>query len=257
MRRPLAVPGSTADAPQAAQGRPPLAGFIRDDDAGWDDDALDRLLDALGGSGLPVDLAAIPTAVGDATARLIASRCTAGAAIGVHQHGFSHANHETAARKCEFGGARPENAQRQDLAAGRRLLQERFGERLDGFFTPPWNRCSTATPGLLARLGYTALSRDRGAPAQHDLPEIAVDVDWSRRYREGGAGRAMAACVDAIADCRRAGRPFGLMLHHAAMQPDEIDALVAILGLLAREHHLRWQPMRALLAVERLGNTAA
>jgi len=49
----------------------PVPVFIRDDDAGWDDERLIGLLDLLAGLELPVDLAAIPTEVGRALAREI------------------------------------------------------------------------------------------------------------------------------------------------------------------------------------------
>jgi hypothetical protein len=57
--------------------RAPVPVFIRDDDAGWDDERLIGLLDLLAGLGLPVDLAAIPTQVGPALARELCERIDA------------------------------------------------------------------------------------------------------------------------------------------------------------------------------------
>ena len=162
----------------------PVYLFLRDDDAGWDDTGLFSLLDCTERAGVPIDLAVIPQASSDALARELCARIDAEPArVNVHQHGLAHCNHETSERKCEFGSARSVGAQRRDLLAGRDRLRQSFGTRLDAIFTPPWNRCSAATPALLAELGYAALSRDRTAPAQHALPELPVDVDWCKQRR--------------------------------------------------------------------------
>ena len=98
----------------------PVAFFVRDDDAGWDDGRLHALLDVTAQAGVPIDLAAIPQATSGTLALALASRMGAAPALlGVHQHGWAHTNHETVQRKCEFGGARSVQAQRADLAQGR------------------------------------------------------------------------------------------------------------------------------------------
>ncbi len=229
----------------------PVPFFLRDDDAGWDDAGLFALLDLTAEAGVPVDLAVIPQACGPALAESLCRRAArAPGLLGLHQHGFAHTNHETVARKCEFGEARPPAAQRQDLEAGRALLQQQLGEHLDAIFTPPWNRCSAATPPLLAGLGFGALSRSRGAPAQQVLPELPVDVDWCRERRLGAeAGEDGSARVaQALALRVAAGGPVGLMLHHAAMDRRDLELLRPLLAATRRHRHANWQPMRALLA---------
>lgn len=225
----------------------PVTAFVRDDDAGWDDDALLALLDAMAETATPIDLAVIPFELGAALTNALRARRDAGAAIGLHQHGARHTNHESGGRKCEFGVARSTAQQRVDLAEGRERLVQAFGDRVDPIFTPPWNRIAPQTPELLAELGFAALSRDRGAPAQHALPELPVDVDWSRHHREGGVQAVAAALATAIAARAADGRPLGLMLHHAAMDARERRGLRGWLGELARHPRLQWQPMRALL----------
>lgn len=222
--------------------------FIRDDDAGWADARLLALLDVAERCGLPIDLAAIPRAVTPSLARELRARMQAAPRrLGLHQHGYAHANHEREGRRCEFGPARDAQAQREDLAQGQARLREHFGAALQPVFTPPWNRCSEATPGLLAALGFRALSRDRrAAPSQHTLPEIAVDLDWSK-YR--GDAAAMAAAWHHALQARCAdGRPFGLMLHHAAMTSEDLVVLEALLASLASHPRLRWCSMGELLA---------
>lgn len=232
----------------------PVNFFIRDDDAGWDDARLFALLDCTQAAGVPIDLAVIPQATSAPLARALCERVDAsggaiGGTIGLHQHGHAHQNFESIARKCEFGPARSLRAQRADLLAGRQHLLGCFGDRLEATFTPPWNRCSGATPGLLAELGYTALSRDRTAPPQFALPELPVDADWCREQRlaaergESGCARVGAALAQRV----RGGATVGLMLHHAAMSDAEFDALRTSLRAWSAHPRARWQRMHRCL----------
>jgi hypothetical protein len=237
---------------QALQESPaPLSVFVRDDDAGWDDPALTALLDCCAQAGVPLDLAVIPMAISRKLATHLCERIDAAPALlGVHQHGYAHNNHETVGRRCEFGSSRSAPAQRNDLRQGRARLQSLFGHRLDDIFTPPWNRCAAYTPGLLAELGFAALSRDRTAPAQQDLPELGVDVDWCKH--SGGAACNASALARALTEavCRRQhnAQPLGLMLHHAQMSPAELELLSHWLPALRAHPKLRWLSMREALA---------
>ncbi len=119
----------------------PVAVFFRDDDAGWDRPALDRLLALFETHGLPIDLAIIPAVTDEAlAAHLLVRRRSSGVHVGLHQHGWAHTNHEREGRKCEFGPSRPVREVEADLAAGRRVLLDRLAGALDPVFTPPWNR---------------------------------------------------------------------------------------------------------------------
>ena len=229
----------------------PVAFFLRDDDAGWDDARLFALLDTTQSAGVPIDLAVIPQATSAAlAASLYARKTSAPDLIGLHQHGFAHTNHEALERKCEFGRARSIDAQRSDLSAGRERLQGYFGAHLDPFFTPPWNRCSATTPALLAALGFSALSRSRGAEPQQALPELPVDVDWCKQQRvarEHGEADGSARIATELAQRVTAGGPVGLMLHHAAMDDGDLALLATMLRATTRHPHVCWRPMRALL----------
>jgi hypothetical protein len=228
----------------------PLDFFLRDDDAGWDDTRLFALLDCTAAAAVPLDLAAIPTATSPALAAALCARMqTAPELLGVHQHGYQHQNHEQLERKCEFGPARSASAQRADLRAGRDRLLDLFGARLDAFFTPPWNRCSPDTPPLLAELGFAALSRSRGAPAQPVLPSIDVDVDWCKQRRMGLAeGQDGAAHIAAdLARAVQRGGCVGLMLHHAVMDEADLALLRELLQALQGHPRVRWQRMRQLV----------
>jgi hypothetical protein len=226
----------------------PVSAFVRDDDAGWADDSLFALLDTARRCSVPVDLATIPAATGPQLAEQLCVRIDAlPHLLGVHQHGHTHMNHQSDGRNAEFGDAHAQAEQRDALQRGRARLQRLFGARLLPVFTPPWNRCAAYTPGLLAGLGYAALSRDRGARPQQDLPELPVDVDWSRHHRHAGAAGVAAAMATAVRARCADGRPLGLMLHHAAMDPAELALLERLLDTLAAHPKLRWRPMAALL----------
>lgn len=230
----------------------PVDIFLRDDDAGWDDARLLALLDCVEQAGAPIDLAVIPRACSASLARELHARMdTAPERIGVHQHGLAHANHETVQRKCEFGGARCTEQQRRDLCDGRARLRDLFGSRLETIFTPPWNRCSSGTPALLAELGYTALSRDRSAPAQRALPELPVDVDWCKERHVAALHGEDAGTRMGLALARRiaAAKKVGLMLHHADMDAQDLLVLSALLAASMRHPQARWVSMGALLRV--------
>jgi predicted deacetylase len=229
----------------------PVELFLRDDDGGWDDARLFALLDCTERAGVPIDVAMIPQATHAPLAASLGARIRAAPQlVGVHQHGFAHANHETIERKCEFGGARSLHAQREDLLAGRERLRELFGTRLDPIFTPPWNRCSASTPALLAELGFAALSRDRGAATQSALPEIAVDLDWCKQRRAAqAAGEDLHERVAReLARCITQHQTVGVMLHHADMEAGELVLLAELLVAVKAHPQACWRSMREVSA---------
>jgi hypothetical protein len=218
----------------------PTSWFVRDDDAGWSDDALYRLLDVMHMHEAPLDVAASPAAVGAALGRRLSEAMNEDTVlVSVHQHGLAHVNHEAAGRKAEFGPARPQSRQRDDISAGRRRLEQAIGLALPPFFTPPWNRCTGATAAALVELGFELLSCDASAPTQGiaGLEELPVHLDWNGRRgtRHGAAswGETVAGRI------RTAGAPIGLLLHHAAMAADDWKLLPELLALLTTHGNVR------------------
>ena len=224
---------------------PGVTFFFRDDDAGWEDDELYRLLDVVTWFRVPLALAAIPTAVGPRLAADLQSLVTSGGStISVHQHGFAHVNHEPAGRKSEFGRSRPRNVQRQDIANGREHLQNALGLPLPPIFTPPWNRCTGDTTECLVELGFEVLSRDvtadpLGPASLHELP---VCLDWTGRR---GARLGDARWGETIAGAIGPGATVGFMLHHAAMSAGDRRMLSELLEVLAGYPH----PVRQMLDI--------
>ncbi len=214
----------------------PVPVFFRDDDAGWGDERLLALLDAIASLELPVDLAVIPRELEAGLARELRER-----PVGLHQHGLAHVNHEREGRKCEFGPARDAAAQRRDIAEGRERLTALLGDRLDPIFTPPWNRCTADTGRVLADLGFTALSREAraeplGVPGLRELP---VSVDYVRLSPEE-LGTRIAAAIGG-------GAPVGLMFHHAVMDGADLRRAADLLSLLAGHERAATARMMDLL----------
>lgn len=227
----------------------PVTVFIRDDDAGWDDPRLFALLDLCDRYDAPIDLAVIPTELRPELAdALLARRADPYSRVGLHQHGYCHANHQTEGRKCEFGTARSRQAQYDDIAEGRYLLHAQLGEALDPFFTPPWNRCTADTAEVLDELGFTVLSRDFTAEpfARDGLLEVVVQVDWFAKR----AGRRLSRRELGLLVAERATgtAPLGLMLHHAVMDETERAGVAELLAVLTTHPNVAMRSMAQVAA---------
>ncbi len=231
----------------------PVPVFFRDDDAGWQDARLFQLLELFHAYRLPIDLAVIPDALTPALAsELLQRRARAGAGIGLHQHGWSHRNHELTGRACEFGPARTPAQVRADLSAGRGRLAELLGPAVDPIFTPPWNRCSEETGNALRELGFAALSRDRtarplGLPGLQELP---ITIDWFAHRR--GVRLDGVEFATRLAGALAGGGPIGMMLHHGVTEPDDFHRIDHLLALLAGHPAVQASAMMALVS-ERVG----
>jgi predicted glycosyltransferase len=223
--------------------------FFRDDDCGWSDDRLLLLLDIFADFDFPMDLAAIPAALNSAFAQKLSRRMAAHPErLRIHQHGYAHLNHEPADKKCEFGPARDYLSQRSDIESGQRRLAELLGAAPDPIFTPPWNRCTAVTARCLAELGFHVLSRDSHAvPLEGSgLLELPIAVDWFAHRKKVRLdrmewGKLLAAKLQSEAS-------IGIMLHHAVMDAEEMQALAQLLSLLARHPKVKCHTMRALAA---------
>ena len=231
--------------------RTPLPLFFRNDEAGWADDRLLRLLPLFEDRGLPIDIAVIPAAISTKLAGQLSQRARVSRLMGVHQHGFAHENHESGPRRCEFGPSRDPGTQLADIKTGRQRLLALFGGQLDSLFTPPWNRCTAATGTALVNAGITGLSRDRLADGLSvaGLIECPITIDWSARPRHKGGLAAWALrCARAITDAEN---PFGILVHHLVSDEEEREQLGGLLNLLGNHDQVR--PITMRLAVGILG----
>jgi hypothetical protein len=229
------------------EARAPVSFFFRNDDVGWEDARLFDLLDVFAQYEVPIDLAVIPKSISrPSAARLRKLGMERPESLSVHQHGFSHVNHEEIGRKCEFGESRSFELQHADIAAGRELLNDLLGSITDPFFTPPWNRCTASTAVALQNEGFTLLSRDITAKQLNvpDLMELPVSIDWlgkrkNVRLTPNQIGDALSAAVSAEA-------PAGVMLHHALVDDEERKLIGELLKLLSSHSQVRCRLMRDL-----------
>lgn len=196
--------------------------WLRDDDATVPGPALDRLIDAAAGWGLPLHLAVIPAG---ATPSL-AARLAAAPAVRVLVHGWAHANHEApGAKKAEFGAARPAALALAEAGQGLRRLRGLCGPAVLPVFVPPWNRIAPEVAAGLPGAGYAALSAvPRAAPAVAGLRRIDAEldpVDWHGTRSALPAAEVARRAAAALAERRRAGSapPLGLLTHHLVHDP--------------------------------------
>ena len=217
--------------------------FFRDDDVGWANDQFRALLACFRRHSVPLDIAMIPTALtAEFADEIRAAHDEAPPLLGLHQHGFSHANHELVGRKCEFGTSRTRREQYRDIQLGRLTLEAMLGPVLDPIFTPPWNRCSEITGECLTELGFRVLSRDSTAPAleRSELKELPISIDWFAKKNDG-ARVSIQALGTLIADRVKQKQPVGIMLHHELMSADERDLLGDLLVVISthRQAHCK------------------
>jgi hypothetical protein len=213
----------------------PVRIFFRDDDAGWANDRLYALLDVFANRNMPIDLAVIPEALEPIlTNELLARWRQAPLLLGLHQHGFSHQNHEPESeRKCEFGAARSKSQQHTDINAGKELIESYLGEANDPIFTPPWNRCTQDTVNILEDFGFEILSRDLSAKPfeSTSLKHAPVSINWSRLIKSHDHPRTEIAkqLVSNIEQHQLT----GVMFHHADMYAPHLADLAELLALLS------------------------
>jgi peptidoglycan/xylan/chitin deacetylase (PgdA/CDA1 family) len=183
--------------------------------------------------GMPVHLGAIPADVDDGTAQRLRERAARSTSrVSVQQHGHRHVNHGTDRKRFEFGETRSEAQQREDLSAGRDALQRYFGERFDGVFVPPWDRCDATTMAILANLGYAGISviETSSAPVHAAVPRVVMTTDpvnWRPTPTHRDWDRTLGEVRGRLEQHGYA----GIELHHEIMDDDAVRGLD---GLLAR-----------------------
>lgn len=225
----------------------PVTFFFRDDDVGWCNERLFALLDRFADFGLHLDLAVIPSALEPVLARRLQRALSERRGrVAAHQHGFAHVNHESIGRSCEFGPARGDAQQQQDIDQGWQRLQAMLGPRVQRMFTPPWNRCTLETARCLSRFGFRVLSRDASAQPFHfaGLTELPIHLDWHAHRH--GARLSRPEWGTALAGAVAAAHPIGIRLHHARLDDVELGAVGQLLALLARHGRAGTAPMIAV-----------
>jgi Uncharacterized protein conserved in bacteria (DUF2334) len=226
----------------------PVRFFFRHDDAGWQNDRLYRLLDEFAQANVAIDLAIIPAALDHNLSKELLARWQQDKnLLGLHQHGYSHSNHEQLGRKCEFGNSRTKSQQKEDIAQGQKQLLNAFGDAFDPIFTPPWNRCTQDTVECLEELGFRLLSRDvtAGQLASSTLCQVPVHVDWSKIIKTPTT--PLTDLGQAIANNLLHNDLTGIMLHHADMDTNHLQTLAELLANLSSHHNAQGLLLRDAL----------
>jgi predicted glycosyltransferase len=223
--------------------------FFRDDDIDEDEETLIRLLDLFLSHGAPLNLAVIPDLLSDATVkRLLTRELWIPESLGLIQHGWRHTNHEQEGRKCEFGISRSLADKFNDIARGKARLEEAFGPRFYPAFTPPWNRCTPDTFGLLDELGFLVLSKDRGKePVEgHRFQEISTTLDLYR-WKDGATLKPADEIVPALISQMRELDRVGILLHHKVMDDTAFTFLDQLLKELRQFPVVRFHTLKTLM----------
>ncbi|MCB8836734.1 polysaccharide deacetylase family protein [Aurantimonas sp. VKM B-3413] len=218
----------------------------RDDDADRPGGQLDRLLAAAARHGVPLAVAAVPAALDERLADVLADPLVA-----VLQHGFAHRNHAApGGRAVECGGDRTVDAVMAELAAGRARLAEVFGASFLPVMVPPWNRIEPAVADALPAAGYRGLSVF-GPSDPHRRPtglrEVNAHLDlltWKGGARFAGAAKLIRLAAERLEARRLAGagpaEPFGILTHHLDHDAETWAFLEAILSRLAGHPAVRF-----------------
>ncbi len=222
--------------------------FFRDDDIDEDEDTLIRLLDLFLAHGIPLNLAVIPDLLTEATVKRLHMReLWIPESLGLIQHGWRHINHEQAGRKCEFGISRSLVDKFTDIARGKTRMEEAFGPRFFPAFTPPWNRCTEDTFGLLDELGFVVFSKDQGKELVqgHRFREISTTLDLYR-----WKGGAMLQPPDIITKTLISQLweldQIGILLHHKVMDDTAFTFLDQLLKELRHCPQIRFHTLKTL-----------
>lgn len=223
--------------------------FFRDDDIDEDEETLIRLLDLFLAHGTPLNLAVIPDLLTEATVKRLHTReLWIPESLGLIQHGWRHVNHEQEGRKCEFGISRSLADKFNDIARGKSRLEEAFGPRFYPAFTPPWNRCTQDTFGVLDELGFMVFSKDRGKePVEgHRFQEISTTLDLYR-WKDGATLEPPDVIVKTLVNQLWELDTIGILLHHKVMDVTALTFLDQLLDELRQFPVVRFHTFKTLM----------
>ncbi len=193
---------------------------------------LEAVWSVLERRGAAVHLGAIPVDVSEAAARDLEARAQRSpVAVSVQQHGYRHVNHGLGKRKFEFDDERTFEDQRSDLEAGREILRARFGERFDGVFVPPFDRCGSLGMRALAELGFAGISviHTSTAPDDPRVPKVLMTTD-PVQWKPVVLHRPWDQTLHEVRTSLDATGYAGLELHHEIMDEAAVAGLDWLLG---------------------------
>ncbi|NKC05158.1 polysaccharide deacetylase family protein [Brucella haematophila] len=221
--------------------------WLRDDDAVFPTPALTQLLDLSACHSVPVALAVIPEHTGELLADYLADWPLATVVV----HGWSHTNfageHE---KKQELGEHRPIDVVAAELKSGLNRLEVLHAGRFAPVLVPPWNRIAPSLVGVLAGLGFGALSVF-GPEKLGPLPMINTHVDLMDWHGTRGARDHVALIDDIVRRLRvmfDGGGSMGFLTHHLVHDESAWQFLDVFFEQTASHPGNRWVALPDMLA---------
>lgn len=213
--------------------------FFRADDIGVPSDNFTRLIELFQKYSLPLCLAAVPAWFSETRAEVLLKTTGDSQQWCWHQHGRMHRNFEPEGKKQEFGPARSAQVLGEQIKLGNDRLKDLLGDKLQPFFTPPWNRCSEGALNALARQGFKAVSRSKGAKPQTppNLPDISINVDLHTRKEINGELAFNAFLIEL--ETSLASGCCGIMIHHQCMNDKAFTLLETLFDLIKENNNIR------------------
>jgi peptidoglycan/xylan/chitin deacetylase (PgdA/CDA1 family) len=213
--------------------------WLRDDDAVEPTGSLERLLELTQIHEIPVTLAVIPKATGDALVNRLKDAPLASVAL----HGWSHQNHApTGEKKQELGAHRPAPVVLAELQQGFDKLATLHSERFVPMLVPPWNRLAPTLWPELPALGLKLLSvfgkEKEGSP----IPLMNTHVDIMDWHGTGGARPAADIFAELAGWIARDNRPavIGVLTHHLVHDIAAWEFLEALFAITATHPACEW-----------------
>lgn len=222
--------------------------FFRDDDVDEDEPSLRALLALFSALETPINLQIIPALLTDEAVQLLReAQVQRPDLIELNQHGWRHINHEVEGRKCEFGASRSFDDQLADIAQGREVLEQAFGNAFSPVFTPPWNRCTQDTYRALDKLGFRALSQLQGghSVASYKFRELSVTLDLFR-WKGGAVMKSSEEFIAELTAQLRELNLVGIMLHHKVMGDAALTLLQMVISELRCSEAIRFHTFQRL-----------
>ena len=200
---------------------------IRVDDVGVHTAEESALIAEIAAMGHAVNAAVIPLYAASTTGWLppLAAKLPG---IEVHQHGWSHVNHESTEQKAEFGGARPLEERAREIGDGKALLEQMFSSTFVSVFCPPWNRLSSDVIGICHALSFAGVSGFKEVALPPPMRNLSANIDVTKVVRTGPSPEdGLLAAATAVLSRAQGPR---LMIHPHDLTESETDA---VLGFLA------------------------
>jgi predicted glycosyltransferase len=233
--------------------------FLRNDDGDKDEDTLRQLLDITLSHQVPLHVAVIPKTLTHAGVRLLRDvKHAQPELLELGQHGFQHLNHELEGRKCEFGESRSFEEQLNDIASGKKILEETLQEYFAPVFTPPWNRCTKDTLKIIEQLGFEILSRDNNhlLLTVYKFQEISTTLDFFT-WKDGAKLKNPKGLTEELIKQLNTNRPIGLLLHHKVMDAEAFAFLDELLRELKRYSVIQFHTLQSLASTPKAGGVLA